>query len=315
MYLGNADGMVVSIERTLLVLSGLEAEQDLHSYECKIEDIFARFLKKCNLTHFSDPSNPPLYLHRDIAECLFQYLWNSKPKRFGDHFLLADVIDAQLDANISHAVGTCIGLTSLYSVLGLRAGLNLSLLVNADHMLSRLRVGRESLDMDHTDPQGFDCRSSSEFRELPLWTLAANVLNSRGLRHEMSGRFQDARADYERAIAVNPDYANAYNNRGNMRFRDADLQGAVADYTDALRLDPTFAEAHCNRGMAWQKLERYKEARDDYTRALSLDSGYGDAMRCLELLDEIESTEPADSRTRRGESTPDGIYTQGADGF
>jgi tetratricopeptide (TPR) repeat protein len=180
-------------------------------------------------------------------------------------------------------------------------------------MLSRLRVGQETLDMDHTDPQGFDCRSSSDFRELPLWTLAANVLNSRGLRHETSGRFLEARADYERAIEISPGYANAYNNRGNMKLRGDDPQGAIADYTEAIRLHPTFAEAHCNRGMAWQKLGRFREARDDYTRALSLDSGYGDASRRLALLGDIEFREPAVSRTSRRQSASHGARTPGPD--
>jgi tetratricopeptide (TPR) repeat protein len=281
----------VSLERAWLVLSGLKTSEAVRSYEHKIEDIFGRFLTKCKWMDFSLYSKPPPYLHREIARCLSEYLWTSKPRRFGESFLLADVVDAQLDPNVDRPVGTCIGLTALFSVLGLRAGLNMSLLVNSDHLLSRLRVGYQTIDIDQTDPLGFDCRSSEEFRELPLWTLTANVLNSRGLEHERGGRFQAARADYQKAIEVNPLYANAYNNRGNMKFREQDLDGAVADYTEAVRLNPCFLEAYCNRGMARQRLGRYDEARADYTRALNLDAGYDDARDCLNALDAVEFRE------------------------
>jgi tetratricopeptide (TPR) repeat protein len=281
-------GTVVSLEKALLILSGLKAEEEIRSYQHKIDDIYSRFQKKCDSWSPSDQSKPPLYLHRPLAKCLFEYFWTSKPKRFGEYFLLTDVIDAQLNSDVHHLVGTCVGLTSLYSVLGLRAGLNLSLLVASDHLLSRLRVGEQTIDIDHTDPQGFDCRKSEGFREFSLLTLAANVLNSRGLRKENNGKFEAAKEDYQKAVLVNPEYANAFNNRGNMRLRDEDVEGAIADYTEAIRLNPCFCEACCNRGMAKQRLGRYDEARQDYHMAMSTNSEYSDARTCLQSLDDIE---------------------------
>ena len=281
------DGTVGSIEKVLLVLSGLKTDEEIRSYQYKIDDIFGRFLNKCGGNGFSVRSKPPAYLHRTIANRIFEYLWNSKPKRFGEYFLLTDVVDAQLDPDLNRLVGTCVGLTSLYSVLALRAGLNLSLLADLGHLLSRLRVGDQAIDIDHTDPQGFDCRTGEDFREFPLPALIANVLNSRGLRNERSGHFADAKADYRKAIMVNPEYANGYNNRGNMRVRDEDIDGAIADYTEAIKLNPGFCEAYCNRGMALQRLGRYNEAREDYNIAIGANPDYGDAGKCLLLLDGI----------------------------
>ncbi len=286
------DGAPVSIERALLVLSGLKTNTEIRSYQHKIDDIFGRFASKCDRKSLADQPRPPSYLHRTIAQCLFEYLWNSKPKRFGEYFLLTDVVDAQLNPDVDCVVGTCVGLTSLYSVLGLRAGLNLTLLVALDHLLSRLRVGQQTIDMDHTDPQGFDCRVGEDFREVPLLTLTANVLNSRGLSNERSGQLVAAEADYHKAILVNPEYANAFNNRGNLRFGDEDLDGAIADYTEAIRLNPGFCEAYCNRGMAKHRLGRYEEARHDYHLAMSTNADYADARACLQALDAIEPPKP-----------------------
>jgi tetratricopeptide (TPR) repeat protein len=285
-------GVPVSLERALLILSGLKTDKAIRSYQHKIDTIFDLFLRKNDNTIHSEQSRPPPYLHRSIAKSIFNYLWSSKPKRFGEHFLLTDVIDAQLNSDVNCLVGTCVGLTSLYSVLGLRAGLYLYVLVDLNHLLSRLRVGQQAIDIDHTDPQGFDCRNCEEFREFPLLTLTANVLNSRGLMNEKNGDLVTAKADYHKALLINPDYASAFNNRGNMRFKDRDIEGAIEDYSEAIRLNPGFCEAYCNRGMAKHRLGRYAEARQDYNKAVSTKLDYGDAHKCLQLLDDIEHRKP-----------------------
>jgi tetratricopeptide (TPR) repeat protein len=290
------DAAPVSLERALLVLSGLKTEEQIRSYHHKIDAILDRFLNKHDYRSPYTPSPPPAYLHLSIAKNLFEYLWTSKPKRFGEYFLLTDVIDAQLDSDVHRVVGTCVGLTSLYSVLGLRMSLNLYLLVDLDHLLSRVRAGPQTIDIDHTDPQGFDCHNYKGFREFPLLSLTANVLNSRGLKYERSGNFVAAKADYQKAILVNPEYANAFNNRGNMRLWDEDIAGAIADYTDAIRLNPCFCEAYCNRGMAKHRLGRYEEARQDYAMAMNTNSEYGDVRKCLQLLDDIEHGNPPAAR-------------------
>lgn len=279
------EGSSVPLEIALLTVSGLHTRTAILSYQGKIDEIWRRFFEKCSHEFMSRDSKPPLYLHRGIAKCLFDYLWTSKPKRFGEHFLLKDVLDAQLHPDVHRTVGTCVGLTSLYSVLGLRAGLNLSILVNSDHVLTRLTVGHEAVDIDHTDPSGFDCGRGDAFKELPVLSLVANVLNSRGLLHERQGKISAAKADYQRAMFVNPVYASAYNNRGNMRFREDDMHGAIADYSEAIRLDPLFCEAYCNRGMARHALGLWDEARRDYQMAISLNSEHEDAARCLQRLD------------------------------
>ena len=282
-------GIPVSLEMALLVLSGLSTDDEIRSYQGKLDSIFARFLGKCSERKLTLQPKLPLYHHREAARILFDYLWTSKPRRFGRNFLLTRVIDAQLDPAIEVSVGTCVGLTALYSLLGLRVGLNLTLLINSDHLLNRLRVGEETIDIDHTDPQGFAQANGKDFAELPLLMITASVLNSRGLDHEQNGRIAVALSDYDKAIRVYPEYANAYNNRGNMKLRLGDVDGAIADYTEAIRLNPGFFEALCNRGMAWQQRGRCDEARSDYQASLTLNKDYADARRCLQTLEEMHS--------------------------
>ena len=302
-------GGPVPLERALLILSGLETDEEVSAHEGRIDAIFLRFLEKSGLRTHLSPIRPPPYLHVDIARRLFEYLWTSKPRRFGEPFLLAEVVDAQLDPDGSRPVGTCVGLTSLYSVLALRAGLSLSLMVSSDHLLNRLRMGDRFIDLDHTDPLGFDCRSGEGFRELPLWTITASVLNSRGLRNERLGRFEAALLDYDRAIGVHPEYANAFNNRGNMRALRGDLDGALGDYGEAIRLNTGFSEAYCNRGMTRQRLGDGEGARRDYLRALALEPACDDARRCLDSLARVREIAPTDTRnaeTEAAASEPNG---------
>ena len=274
------------LERALLVLAGLASEQEIQAYQNKIDRVHRYFLDKCKRHQPVAAGRIPLYRHHSIALCLFECLWNSKPRRFGDRYQLTEVIDAQLDPELRRPVGNCIGLTALYSVLGLRIGLDLSVLAASAHVLSQLRIGDRIIDLEHTDPDGFDCRVGAEFVEFPVSLLSAHVLNSRGLSREKEGRFAAAGADFCKAILIHPAYANAFNNRGNARGREGDLAGAIADYTEAIRLDSSFCEAYCNRGVARLRSGRFREAQADFNAALAINPDYGDARVVLEYYGE-----------------------------
>jgi len=214
-----------------------------------------------------------------MAKWLFEYLWNTKPKRCNSNFLLTDVIDAQLNPNIHQKVGSCVGLTSLYTVLGLREGLDLTVLMSDSHIVSRLKIDSDNFcNIDNTDPLGFGCQiKEEEFIEYPPVKLIANVLNSRGMAWERADNLARAREDYEKAIEVNPEYANAYNNRGNIKSKQGDNTGAIADYNRAVGLNGLFVEAYCNRGIAKENIGELTGAIEDFNKAIELNLEYGDA--------------------------------------
>lgn len=274
-----------ALEPALLAISGFAPGEGADDLRRRIDGIFRGFQENCRFLRRPWPVRPPGYLHGDIARDLFEHLWTIKPRRFGEPFLLAEVVDAHLDPDPNRPVGNCVGLTSLFSVLALRAGLRPSLLASPAHLLNRLRLGDAAIDLDHTDPGGYACRTAGGFREFPLWMLVANVLNCRGLAHERGGDLHAARSSYDWAIRINPSYANAWNNRGNMRVALGDTCGAVGDYTEAIRMRPDFIEAYCNRGMARQRLGCLEAAREDYQMALDLRPDYRDALTCLQGLE------------------------------
>lgn len=271
------DGRDVSLERALLIISGLKTEGEIRTYTQKLDQIYHGFIEK--LTSKSPVSLSTLreYMAASLAQSLFEYLWNTKPRRCDGNFLLTNVIDAQLDPDVNRKVGSCVGLTALFTVLGLRENLNLTILVSDSHIVNRLRVDDTLYTVDNTDPLGFDYNLDEEiFVEYPAIMILANVLNSRGMAQERLENFEQAKADYSKAIAINPEYANAYNNRGNIKAGQADYKGAIADYNRAILLNSQFVEAYCNRGIAMENLGNHHEALEDFNKTIEINSKYID---------------------------------------
>jgi tetratricopeptide (TPR) repeat protein len=271
-------GKTVSLARGLLILSGLNTEGEIETYTQKLDQIYNGFMRRLTSKSPLSPAATRKYMTRSMAKWLFEYLWNTKPKRCNSNFLLTDVIDAQLNPDIHRKVGSCVGLTSLYTVLGLRECLNLTILVSDSHVVNRLRVDDTIDTIDNTDPQGFGCSiKEEEFLEHPPVKLMANVLNSRGMKKERAENLSEAKKDYEKAIEINRDYANAYNNRGNIKSKQGNYAGAVKDYNRAIELSSQFVEAHCNRGIAKENLADFTGALEDFDRTIELNSEYADA--------------------------------------
>lgn len=275
--------------RALLVVSGLTAKSDFERYEGRLAKIHAGYvakLKRKNPVSFPSGGNYKERIRpKERARTLFEHLWHTKPRRVDSNILLTHVIDAQLSPDTRARVGTCVGLTCLYTVLGLMEGLELTVLASGEHILSRLRAHDIAYDIEHTDQQGFGCDLEGKtFTELPAINLVAHVFNSRGMAKERAGNIDAALEDYGKALIVRPDYSNAYNNRGNMRFRRGDFIGACQDYDRAIGFDPLFVEAYVNRGQAKERLGHLDAAIEDFEEALKIEPECGDAKEWLGVL-------------------------------
>ena len=83
--------------------------------------------------------------------------------------------------------------------------------------------------------------------------------------------YAGAIADYDRAIALDPNEAAAYHDRAVAKAEQGDYDGAIADYDRAIELDPNRAAAYHNRGIAKADQGDYTGAVVDYDRAIALD--------------------------------------------
>ncbi len=53
------------------------------------------------------------------------------------------------------------------------------------------------------------------------------------------GKYDDAIADYTKAIALDPNFADAYSNRGVVYYEKGNKEQTIADFRKALEIDPS----------------------------------------------------------------------------
>ncbi len=85
------------------------------------------------------------------------------------------------------------------------------------------------------------------------------------------GQLQEALAEYERALAIEPKNWQAEYNLGNARLKLGDVDGAVAAYERALAVEPTFSKAVINLGAAESRRGNFAKAIATLRRALILE--------------------------------------------
>jgi lipoprotein NlpI len=101
----------------------------------------------------------------------------------------------------------------------------------------------------------------------------AIALGNRGAAYKLLGRYDDAIADFGRAIELNPGNPQYYCQRGDILIRKRAYDEAIADYTAALGKSPKYAWAFAGRGEANLSVGKAQEAVDDITQALKYRPG------------------------------------------
>ena len=96
--------------------------------------------------------------------------------------------------------------------------------------------------------------------------------------------FDEAIAQYRKALEIRPDYPEAHNHLGNALAGGGRLDEAIADYRKALKIKPDFAEAHSNLGNVLARQGRSDEAIVEYRTALKVNPDYADAYNNLAWL-------------------------------
>ena len=92
-----------------------------------------------------------------------------------------------------------------------------------------------------------------------------------GVENSEAGRWNEAKAEYDVAIDLDPDFTIAYVNRSGAHYSLGNCDGALADADRAIDLDPEFAHAYSARAAADLCLSRLSVAIDDATTAIDLE--------------------------------------------
>ncbi|MEG5043757.1 tetratricopeptide repeat protein [Microcoleus sp. B4-C1] len=107
-----------------------------------------------------------------------------------------------------------------------------------------------------------------------------------GVDFQQQADFGAAIACYERAIAIDPNYAAAHSNLGVVKQHTGRVTEAIAHYRQALFIDGNLAETASNLGSALAEAGETEDAIAQYERALSLNPNCAEALINLGLLRE-----------------------------
>ncbi len=224
------------LERRLLHASGADTEDKVQEYKSKLDilsDRFHAFLENKNY----DPRNS---LH--LAIQLYNHMFENSENRFSKDYKITDVIDAQLSGK--KKAGNCLGLTALYSLLGLRHGLNLKTRVceargsnDPGHIYSVLEYGSNKIAMEHTKKKrlGFEHKG---YKEEPLERLIAETHSGNARELLKKKKFSKAISEYQKAIRLAPGNTNLVNNLAVVKAYTGRPSEAVKLLNKCLAKDP-----------------------------------------------------------------------------
>ncbi len=157
-----------------------------------------------------------------------------------------------------------------------------------------------------------------EMRAVRAFNVSTNMLLQRAGEQQAEGRFEEAAALYQRAIAGNTSEPEAYYNFGVFCFERGRLDDAKKNFERAVQLKPKHAEALNNLGAILEQEGKLEQAAALYRRAVEskpdyplahfhLGRIYANQRKYAQAIGELErSLEPATP------STPAYLYALGA---
>jgi tetratricopeptide (TPR) repeat protein len=104
------------------------------------------------------------------------------------------------------------------------------------------------------------------------------AIGRRGEIYRQTGSYEEAFADFNRVIDLDANDARGYTSRGQTYQATGRHDEAIADFTRAIELDPDLDWAIAHRGESYRLLGRYEEALADFTRAVELDPDFAWAI-------------------------------------
>jgi protein O-GlcNAc transferase len=107
------------------------------------------------------------------------------------------------------------------------------------------------------------------------------LFNISGACYAGLGQFDTAVRDYEKAIAIKPDYSKAHFNLGDTLQELGQLDASVKSFEKALDIEPNYAEAHNNLGIVFKDLEQLDAAVKSFKKAIAIKPDYVEAHYSL----------------------------------
>lgn len=100
---------------------------------------------------------------------------------------------------------------------------------------------------------------------------SAEIWNKMGIAWHHMRAIRVARKDYQRALAMQPDFPDAMNNLAATYYADGEYGKAIGLYERALKLEPASAVVMANLGTAYFAVGKTKQGAEAYRAAFAAD--------------------------------------------
>lgn len=153
------------------------------------------------------------------------------------------------------------------------------------------------------DIPGAGDRLQAELNE--LYTSPANLIGL-GIEFARQGKLEQATAEHEKALEIDPRLIRAHLNLISLYGRLRQFEKAEEHYRAALRLDPDSYESHYNYGVLLTEQDKYEEAEEAFRKVLEISPSHAEAHNNLgDLLQrQGKLAEAAEEFRRAIESRP-----------
>jgi tetratricopeptide (TPR) repeat protein len=108
-------------------------------------------------------------------------------------------------------------------------------------------------------------------------TASATEHIDQGIEYAEQGRLDDAIAEFQKAIELEPDDPDAHHNLGTAYYERGRLDEAITELQAAIELEPGGADAHRNLGTVYGEQGKPEEAAAAYEKAIEMDPDFGEA--------------------------------------
>lgn len=109
----------------------------------------------------------------------------------------------------------------------------------------------------------------------------ALLFNIRGACFAGLNQINLAKENYEKAIAINPEYSKAHFNLAGVFHELEEYDASISSYQKTLLIEPDYAEAHNNLGNVLREVSEIESAIESYKKAINIKPNYVEAHYSL----------------------------------
>lgn len=102
--------------------------------------------------------------------------------------------------------------------------------------------------------------------------------------YEEVGRLDDALAEYNKIISLNPFLGNPHYGKGKILSEKGLMKDAVSEFKVASNLMPNYPPLHSDFGMVYERMGRYPEALNEIHESLRLNPNYAETYEDLGIV-------------------------------